>query len=253
MSMQEYQPNLSLHSPILLDTEYKRPKIEKMLSILEDSGALAGDKPGSIAVDVGCSGGLFVSAIAGYFSRVYGADIDGHALSLAKRAFAAPNLLYLQGDSMRLPLPDCSADLIICNHVYEHVPDARILFREIFRILKPTGICYLGAASRLNVIEPHYHLPFLSWMPKPLAHFVMRVTGKGDFYYEKLRTLQGIRKLIADFVVDDYTLRVVADPDRFHARDLIPRDGLLDRIPGWVWRATYWLLPSYIFVLRKSV
>lgn len=251
MSTTDYQTDLSLQSPILLDTGYKRPKIQKMLAVLADCGAISPEEPRGVAVDVGCSGGLFASAVAGSFEQVIGVDIDGNALAVARRDFAVPNVVYLKGDSMRLPLPDASVDLVICNHVYEHVPDARRLFAEIFRVMKQDGCCYLGAASRLTLMEPHYHLPFLSWLPKPLADFYMRMTGRGDRYYENLRTLQGIRSLIDAFVTSDYTLRILDDPDRFHARDLMPKGGLVDRIPGWLWRAAYWLLPSFIFILRK--
>ncbi len=247
----QYQTELSLQSPILLDRAYKQPKIEKMLAVLADCGAIDPQQPRGLAVDVGCSGGLFASALGSVCEQVVGVDIDTNALAIARRDFAEPNVLYLNGDSMRLPLPDACADVIICNHVYEHVPDARRLFAEIARILKADGRCFLGAASRLTLIEPHYHLPFLSWLPPALADVYMRVTGKGERYYERLRTLQGIRALISDFDVSDYTLEIVADPDRYRARDLIPEGGLIERIPGWAWRAFYWLLPSYIFILRK--
>ncbi len=199
MKIPEYQKDLSLSSPILLDKEYKKAKVMKMLAILDDTKVL--DRPEeSLAVDVGCSGGLFTSALAPRFTSVAGIDIDPHAIAVASNENPADNLTYLLADSQELPFPDGSVDLIICNHVYEHVPDAAVLFDEIWRVLKPSGICYLGAASRLIPVEPHYHLPFLSWLPKPLAHRYMRVTGKGEYYYEKLRTYWGIRRLTSKFV-----------------------------------------------------
>ena len=250
MKRLEYQNDLSVQSPILLDAAYKRAKVEKMLSILSYCGSI-GATPKPLAVDIGCSRGFFTSALAAHFDIVIGIDIDPHALRLAKSDAPTTTIHYLLGDSLQLPLPDRSADLIICNHVYEHVPDAAQLFTEIHRVLKDTGICYLGAASRLTVMEPHYHLPFLSWLPKPLAHLYMRLAGKGPHYYERLRTLWGIRRLISRFFTLDYTLRVIENPDYFCARDLFPRGGLLENIPVWIWRAIYWLLPSYIFILKR--
>jgi SAM-dependent methyltransferase len=248
MEMPTYQKELSRQSPILLDRDYKRPKVEKMLAILADAGVIG--PPRALAVDVGCSGGLFTAALAPHFEQVLGVDIDPYALTVADRA---PSLTYLLADSQCLPLPDACADLVVCNHVYEHVPDAMVLFREIHRVLRPGGVCYLGAASRLILMEPHYHLPFLSWLPKPLAHRYMRLAGKGNWYYENLRSYWGIRRLIEAFKVEDYTLRVLAEPDRFRARDLIPRGGFLECIPRAVWRLLYPLLPSYLFILRRSL
>jgi SAM-dependent methyltransferase len=251
MKTPEYQHELSRQSPILLDTAYKKPKIEKMLAILEDAGAVSTQGEKRLMVDVGCSGGLFAHAFSPYFQNVIGIDIDTHALAIARKERAGDNITYMVGDSLRLPLPDNSVDLIVCNHVYEHVPSAALMFDEIARVLAADGVCYLGAASRLTFIEPHYHLPFLSWLPKPLAHLYMRVTGKGRYYYENLQTFWGIRRLIHAFNVTDYTLRIIRDPDHFKARDMIPSGGFIEKIPPVFWKLAYWLLPSYIFILRK--
>ena len=247
----DYQNDLSIHSPILLDRDYKRPKVEKLLAVLADAGLL-GDGTGGLAVDVGCSRGFFAEALAPHFAEVLGVDIDPHALRLAHESRDESSPHYLRGDSLNLPLPDASVDLVICNHVYEHVPSAEALFAEIRRVLRVGGMCYLGAASRLTPVEPHYHLPFLSWLPKWLADPYMRVSGKGDRYYENLRTYWGIRRLISEFEVLDYTLKIVEDPDTFRARDLFPKGSLVARMPLWLWRACYPLLPSYIFLLKKT-
>jgi len=251
MKTPKYQHDLSLKSPILLDKQYKQAKIDKMLSILGDTGYASEDGIKELAIDIGCSGGLFVYALAPYYKQVFGLDIDTSALKYAKDTRSKKNVQYLQADSQKLPFPDQSVDLILCNHVYEHVPDATVLFSEIYRVMKSDGICYLGAASRLTPIEPHYHLAFLSWLPKPLAHLYMRMARKGDYYYENLRTFWGIKALIKRFEVDDFTLAIIQDPDKYKARDLIPKNSFLDRLPVFVWKIFYWVLPSYIFILRK--
>lgn len=246
----KYQNDLSRQSPILLDAEYKRPKIEKMLAVLKDAGVISKSKR-ALALDIGCSRGLFTNALTPYFDEIVGIDIDTYALPMARDENRQVNVHYAYADSLKLPFSDGSIDLVVCNHVYEHVPSAEQLFAEIYRVLKDSGACYLGAASRLTLVEPHYHLPFLSWLPKPIAHLYMKVSGRGDHYYERMRTYWGIQKLISGFDISDYTLRIVADPDLFRARDVFPEGGLLTRIPMILWKCVYWLLPSYIFVLRK--
>lgn len=250
MSKREYQQNLSLQSPILLDYEYKLPKVKKMLAILTDADAIGAQRK-RLAVDIGCSGGFFTSAITPYFEQVLGLDIDIHALKVARGKSGSENLSYIAGDSLKLPLLDKSVDLIICNHVYEHVPYPEQMFNEISRVLSSEGVCYLGVASRLTLIEPHYHLPFLSWLPKSFAHKYMRLFSKGDYYYENLRTYAGIMSLIRDFKIKDYTLAILADPAKYHAHDLLPEKGLLRRIPLIAWKIFYRVLPTYIFILRK--
>jgi ubiquinone/menaquinone biosynthesis C-methylase UbiE len=247
----EYQHNLSVQSPILLDKEYKQPKVLKMLAVLKDAGLIE-EKKKKLAVDIGCSGGFFASELARYFDQVVGFDIDIHALRLAHENIKSDNLAFVVGDSLRLPLADNSVDLIVCNHVYEHVPDPEQMFREIYRVLNIRGGCYLGSASKLTFIEPHYHLPILSWLPKSLAHKYMKLSGKGEYYYENLRNYKEILKLIQSFVVQDYTLRIIKDPDMFHAYDLLPESGFLRKVPLTLWKICYKFLPTYIFILKKN-
>lgn len=47
------------------------------------------------------------------------------------------------GDIQNLPLKDSSQDAIICIAVLEHVENPIIACREIYRVLKPGGYCFL--------------------------------------------------------------------------------------------------------------
>ncbi|NLW29967.1 MAG: class I SAM-dependent methyltransferase [Fibrobacter sp.] len=40
-------------------------------------------------------------------------------------------------------LPDSSFDIIICNHILEHVEDDRRAIRELYRLLKPEGVAFI--------------------------------------------------------------------------------------------------------------
>jgi SAM-dependent methyltransferase len=48
----------------------------------------------------------------------------------------------LSFDIMAIPFDDRSFDVVICNHVLEHVDDDRRAMREIFRVLRPGGFLY---------------------------------------------------------------------------------------------------------------
>ena len=50
----------------------------------------------------------------------------------------------------------------------------------------------------------------------------MRLTGKGEHYYEHYYTPAGLRRLFAAFDVWDYTLPVLADPEAFAGGDDMP-------------------------------
>jgi ubiquinone/menaquinone biosynthesis C-methylase UbiE len=178
-----------------------------------------------------------------------GVDIDGEAIETAWREHRASNLRFAVGDAMALPYPEQSFDLVVCNHVYEHVPDTPRMFSEIRRVLKPGGICYLAAGNRLKIMEDHFHLPFLSIMPKPMANRVLHLLGKGD-YYENLLTYWELRRLVGSFEVIDYTGRIIREPERFQATDMLTSRSLKQSLALAMLRLAYWAFPTYIWLLR---
>ena len=48
-------------------------------------------------------------------------------------------LADIKADICELPFGDNNFDLILCNHVLEHIPDDRKAMQELFRVLKPKG------------------------------------------------------------------------------------------------------------------
>jgi 2-polyprenyl-3-methyl-5-hydroxy-6-metoxy-1,4-benzoquinol methylase len=203
-------------------------------------------------LDLSCSTGFMAEVFAAHFREVVGIDIDERALTHGRANRTRDNLALLQMDALDTSFESGSFDVAVCNHMYEHVPDAARLFAEVHRILRPGGVCYFGGNNRLKIVEPHYGpMPFLSWLPKPLAHRYMRLMGKGDHYYETHFTFWTLKRLVAQFIRHDYTLRVLADPARFEATDLVSPGSLPQRLGLLVGRRAYWALPGYIWLLEK--
>ncbi len=46
-------------------------------------------------------------------------------------------------DIQAIDEPDNSFNIILCYHVLEHIPDDRKAMSELYRVLKPGGICYI--------------------------------------------------------------------------------------------------------------
>jgi ubiquinone/menaquinone biosynthesis C-methylase UbiE len=156
------------------------------------------------------------------------------------------------GDATRMPFPDKSFDCLICNHVYEHVDDQQALMAEIKRVLTDDGFCYFSAGSRFVLIEGHYFLPFLSWLPHWASDIYMKVFGRQGRYDVKLLSYRNLKKLLHDFDVHDYTLPILTEPERFEAHDLKQQNSLAFRIPHWFYRLAYPILPIWIWVLTKK-
>ncbi|MHC5200807.1 class I SAM-dependent methyltransferase [Myroides sp. LJL119] len=49
-------------------------------------------------------------------------------------------LADVKADICNLPFEDNSFDIILCNHVLEHIPDDQKAMKELYRILKPGGM-----------------------------------------------------------------------------------------------------------------
>jgi 2-polyprenyl-3-methyl-5-hydroxy-6-metoxy-1,4-benzoquinol methylase len=209
-------------------------------------------KPFLECLDIGCSSGIITSLLGEHFLEAIGIDIDREAVQYAKRHFSSQNVQFLLADSMALPFKKETIEVIICNHVYEHVPDAKQMMREIHRVLKGGGFCYFSAANKYKIIEGHYNLPFLSWVPKHLAHFYLKVTGKGNFYYEEHLSLRGLKKLVKGFEIHDYTLSIIQDPEDFFASDVLNGQSFLYKWIRWLAPYLYPGIPTYIWVLTKK-
>jgi SAM-dependent methyltransferase len=79
--------------------------------------------------------------------------IEGHDLGSYIRGDLMPSAEGVQQiDLQQIPYSDQTFDLVICNHMLEHVADAELALREIHRVLKPGGraICQTPYSPRLT-------------------------------------------------------------------------------------------------------
>ena len=244
-----YQYDFSAqHADAMYDETGRAAKAAKVLAIIADH---CGDLGGLRLLDIGCSTGIMTRSYAKVFGYVTAIDIDEPAVRFAQRANDLPNVEFRVADSMATGLPADSFDVVTCTHIYEHVPDAQRLVDEIYRVLKPGGVCMFAAGNRFALIEPHYRLPLLAAVPKWLGHRYIRLAGKAPEYYETHRSVRGLRALVRRFEVLDYTERVLREPERFGASDLLRSGTPKQRLALAVVRYAYWLVPTYLWLLRK--
>ena len=106
-------------------------------------------------------------------------------------------------DITRTGLPGATYDVIIANHVLEHVDDDRQALRELFRLLKPAGLALLTVpvnASR----EETYENPAITTPAERHAHF-------SDADHRRYYGLDFASRLAeAGFIVETFRL----SPDR---------------------------------------
>ena len=204
-----------------------------------------------LLLDIGCSTGYQSRYYGQFFRYVHGLDIDKKAVRHAANVNSRQNIEFHVQDCMNLSFAQATFDVVTCTHVYEHVPDPEQLISEIYRVLKPEGICYFAAGNRLMYLEPHYKLPFLSILPKPLANLYCRFSGRADRYYETHLTYWSLKRLVKRFKIVDYVCAILQDPDRFSATEIVQPNSIKQKLSLLVSNYAYWLCPTYIWILRK--
>jgi SAM-dependent methyltransferase len=73
-------------------------------------------------------------------------------------------------DISHVPLPDASYDVVMANHVLEHIDDDRQAMRELFRLLKPGGIALLTVPIN-PTRQQTYENPTITGKAERWAHF----------------------------------------------------------------------------------
>ena len=118
-------------------------------------------------LDVGCGSGQIAATLAQYVESIRGIDPEPWRC-WSRLSDTVSNLQFSVGsvDELSSLVIENSIDVAICNQVYEHVPDASHLIRELYRLLRPGGICYFAGPNLLWPIEPHVFLPFVHWLPR---------------------------------------------------------------------------------------
>ena len=246
-----YQYNYSEHIESInsmYDEVSRVKKANKTISILKD---YCKDLSSLTLLDIGSSSGIMTYEYAKYFYKVIGIDIDKQAIEFATKNFNKNNIEYLVSPVEESNLNENSFDVITCSHIYEHVPSAEILMENIFKLLKPGGVCYFAAGNRFKIIETHYKLPFLSYLPKKLANLYLRMFTNNSEYYENLLSYRNLKKIVNKFEIIDYTKKIIREPSKFFADEMIVEKSLKYYIVNILSSLGYFLIPTYIWVLKK--
>lgn len=106
---------------------------------------------GSDVVDLACGPGVHATFLARHGMNVTGIDRSAAALDRARKlaTFYSCDVTFIEGDILRVPLPDACADVVHDSFVYHNVrPEARGAYiREAARLLRPGGLVVLVGFS----------------------------------------------------------------------------------------------------------
>ncbi|MBT7410175.1 MAG: class I SAM-dependent methyltransferase [Methylococcales bacterium] len=132
-----------------------------------------------IIADIGCGSGKSIKLMDERFhpEQIIGIDIDPNTLnqaqSVADSCHCSVNLL--NNSAAKIELESNSVDMILCHQTMHHISDPDTAIKELFRILKPSGILLLSESCRQFI-----H----SFLVKVFFRHPMNVQKTADEYIE---------------------------------------------------------------------
>lgn len=228
----------------LASRKHKALKIERLL------GLQPAARPRRL-LEIGCGSG----GISHYFGTHETLSLAVDAVDVTDSRGVVDGYRFQQVAGTDLPFDAQSFDIVITNHVIEHVgelADQQHHLAEVHRVLRDDGACYLAVPNRWMLVEPHYRLAFLSWLPHRLRSPWLRLWGRGDFYDCEPFAMGELERLLHGSGFRFENVCVQALRETFH----IERPGRLmtrvfDALPTALLNLARPAIPTLIYVLRK--
>ena len=197
------------------DPASRRRKAANIVRVLRRSGALDGLRLCEVGAGSGHMSSVFMDAV-GPEGTVISTDVVD-----TRREDPGNDFRLIVGDS--LPLERESVDVVVSNHVIEHVGQRAEQLRhltEIRRVLVPGGRAYLSTPNRWAPVENHFKLPFLGWLPPSQRDRYVRLARRGDVFDVVPLSPSDLDRLCAEagLLAEDVTSQVV--------------DGIVEAAPG---------------------
>jgi len=231
-----------------LDKESRGKKARKIALILQSRSQLVGAR----VLDVGAGSG----DIATYFSEMVGPSGAVSATDRVNQMQTQAGIDFHEVADTRLPFPECRFDIVVSNHVIEHVGDRNEQAQhlcEIHRVLDRGGILYLAMPNRWSMVEPHYKLPFLSWLPANIASWFVRAAKRGEYYDCAPLSAREARELLARAGFNEWEDATLEALRLFLAIEWrLALGGLGNRLLGALAMPLMGLIPTFVFIARKD-
>ena len=209
-------------------------------------------EPGRI-LDVGCGSGEFAAQLADKFptAQIQGVDIDeGHVRRARERCVSyGERLQFGLGDAYALDVSP--ADLVVCRHVLQALPNPERVVEQCFRAVRPGGWVHLLLEDYAMIhIEGPVEFDYF-WLNGPVR-FGEKTGCNARIGRSGLALMHQFTKVSLDYVVVD-TVR--SNPEDFAAVLTAWRDGyapVLSPYLGWSVAKTREVMGAMVEAIRTQ-
>lgn len=125
---------------------YKRRETATLFLLDIALGKIRGE--GKRILDIGCGEGYITAAIKKAFPGCEIFALDQSISAIKKAVMSFKDIDFIVADAYLTPYERECFDIVVCNNLWEHVPDPLRLLVEISRITKPGGFLIISTPSR---------------------------------------------------------------------------------------------------------
>jgi len=228
----------------VLDVESRRLKAIKIERLLD----LAARPQPMRMLEIGTGSG----GIAHYFATHARLKIQVDAVDIVDNRLVDESYRFQLVSGTALPFADRTFDIVLTNHVIEHVGDQAAQLAhlgEIRRVLRADGIGYLAVPNRWRFVEPHYRLALLSWWPHGWRSFYLRIFRDAAFYDCEPLSSKQVEDLLgkSGFTFSGLLVRAVRQTLELEYPDGSALRRLFDRLPDACIAAFAPIIPTLIY------
>jgi len=122
----------------------------------QDLAARVGDLQQGLLIELAAGTGVVMRELLKALPsavRLVATDLNEDMLRVGASRASGPSLTWQQADMQQLPFADASADVVVCQFGVMFLPDKQAGYREVRRVLAPTGRYLFNVWDRLDLNE----------------------------------------------------------------------------------------------------
>lgn len=200
--------------------------------------------------------GTGAGGIAHYFATHPRLRCEVDAVDVHDNRQVTEGYRFHRVSGVQLPFADGQFDVVLTNHVIEHVGDEkaqRLHLTELHRVMRRDGVGYLAVPNRWMLVEPHYQLAFLSWLPRSWRSSYLRARCKGTVYDCEPLQMRRLERMLSDAGFEGRNrcleaLRMTLELEGSHS---VAAKGI-GWIPDRLLRLFLRLMPTLVYTLRRK-